>query len=141
MAIFAGFAFVLGAAGTTAIGATFGSFVLTWPVCLYATFRGVMSLGLNRAASGWQHEVSARLMLVAFAGLCYGYYSLCMAVGYAMGWGFLGGFGVSWPLAWVAERSKSRTRRWLGEATGFAVWFWVSGLIPGWKAALAAGGE
>ncbi|CAN5154222.1 hypothetical protein BH11PLA2_BH11PLA2_43760 [soil metagenome] len=126
-------AFVLGAAGTTAIGTWFDTFAWTWPVSLYAAFRGLLALGLDRTAHGWRHQVFARLALLLFIGLCFAYYRLCMAVGYALAWGFLGGFVPALPIVILALRTTNRPRRWLLELLAFAVYFWFSGFIPGWK--------
>ncbi len=139
VAAFAVPAFALGAAGTTAVGAWFDAFVLTWPVSLYVAFRGTIALGLDRTARGWRHHVGARLALVLFVALCYGYYRLCMAVGFALAWGFLGGFASALPLAVVANRVENQRIRWLLDALGFAVYFWTSASIPGWKARLDGG--
>ena len=70
-----------------------------------------------------------------FIGLCYGYYRLCLAVGYAMAWGFLAGYLAAAPFAVLAAKSKRAWVRWAADGLGFAAYFWSSGLIPGWKAA------
>lgn len=127
-------AFLLGAAGTTAIGAWADTFALTWPVSLYVAFRGVLSLGFN-PSPGWRHQVLSRVGLLLFGLLCYGYYLLCLAIGYAMAWGFLAGFVPSAAFAVCAARTKRVWLRWLMDALGFAIYFWTSGLFPGWKAA------
>lgn len=127
-------AFLLGAAGTTALGAWADVFVLTWPVALYVAFRGVVGLGAGRPAVGWRHQVGARAGLLAFLGLCYGYYRLCLVVGYPVGWGFLLGLLPAAPPVVIAARSRRWWVRWAADAVGFAVYFWASGLAPGWKA-------
>lgn len=134
---FAVLAFVLGAAGTTAVGAWLDTFALTWPVSLYVAFRVTLAIGRDRAAGGWRHQILARLALALFVALCYGYYRLCMAVGYAVAWGFLGGFVPASPVALAANRVGSRRIRWLLDAIGFAVYFWTSAYLPGWKARLS----
>ncbi|MBA4191108.1 MAG: hypothetical protein C0467_24245 [Planctomycetaceae bacterium] len=138
MAVFSLLAFVLGAVGTTAIGAWCDTFVLTWPVSLYIAFRGMIALGMDRTASGWRHQVFARVALLLFIALCYAYYLLCMAVGYAMAWGFLGGFVPATPIAVIANRVGNQRIRWFLEVLGFAVYFWVSAFVPGWKARMAS---
>ena len=132
--VFAAIAFALGVVGTTALGAWADTFALTWPVSLYVAFRGVVWLGVNRESAGWRYQIAARLGLVLFAGLCYGYYRLCLAVGFAMAWGFLAGFLPAAPFAVFAAKTKRRGLRWPMEAIAFAVYFWSSGLTPGWKA-------
>jgi len=126
-------AFVLGACGTTALGAWADTFLLTWPVSLYVAFRGMLWLGLGQRLTGWRRQVAARLGLLLFAVLCYGYFLLCMAVGYALAWGFLAGFLPAAPFAVAAVRAKRGWLRWTAEGVGFVVYFGVSGLLPGWK--------
>jgi hypothetical protein len=107
-------------------------------VSLYVAFRCTLAIGLDRDARGWRHQVFARLALVVFVALCYGYYRLCMAVGYAVAWGFLGGFAPALPFAVIANRVGNRTLRRLLDALGFAVYFWTSAYLPGWKARLVS---
>jgi hypothetical protein len=132
-AVFVMSAFSLGAIGTTVIGTWFDTFVWTWPVPLYVAFSSVMSIGLDRHAHGWRHQVVARLALLLFTALCYGYYRLCMAVGYAMAWGFLVGFVPALPFGVFANRIANQKLRWLLDGLGFVVYFWISALIPGFK--------
>jgi hypothetical protein len=131
---FGAVAFALGAAGTTTIGASADVFVLTWPVSLYVAFRAVV--GLGRSATAHRDRVLARLTLLAFVAGCYGYYRLCLAVGYAMAWGYLAGFVVALPFAVTASRVSDRRLRLVADAAGFTAYFWASGLLPGWKAEL-----
>ena len=133
--VFVVLAFSLGVIGTTVIGSWFDTFIWTWPISLYIAFRSVITLGLDRTKTGWRHQLSARLALLLFIALCYGYYRLCMAVGFAMAWGFLGGFVPALPLAAFANRVTNPKIRWLFEVLGFVVYFWTSGLIPACKAA------
>jgi outer membrane protein assembly factor BamB len=133
--VFVGLVIALGAIGTTTIGHFLDTFVLTWPVSLYFLFRGVLSLGLDRTVRGWRHHLFARLALLFFIVCCYGYFRLCMAVGLAMGWSYLMGFVPALPFTVLARRTTNRKVRWLAEGMGFVVYFWVSALIPGWKAA------
>ncbi|MGL4462649.1 MAG: PQQ-binding-like beta-propeller repeat protein, partial [Planctomycetia bacterium] len=135
--VFAVTAFVLGAAGTTVVGACGGLFALTWPASLYVAFRSLVALGAATAApnAGWRRGVVARLGLLAFGVLCYGYFHLCMAVGYAMAWGFLGGFFPAAPFAVVAARTNRPWLRWTCDVVGFSVYFATSGFLPNWRAA------
>jgi outer membrane protein assembly factor BamB len=137
VAVFAILAFVLGAAGTTAIGAGLDMFALTWPVSLYVAFRATLAIGRDRAARGWRHQILARLALALFIALCYGYYRLCLAVGFPLAWGFLGGYVPALPIALVANRVWSQRLRWLLDVISFAVYFWISAYLPGWKARLS----
>jgi len=132
---FAVTAFLLGVAGTTLLGLWMDAFVLTWPASLYVAFRRTLAVILwaerqpMKRRSRWLSRVVTLLFLV----LCYGYYSLCRAVGYLMAWGFLAGFLPAAPAALVATRGRSLWLRGLADAVGFTLYFWVSGLLPGWK--------
>ena len=130
-------AFVLGLVGTTAIGAWADVFVPTWPVALYVGFRATLWAGLGGGSTGWRTRLTARAALAGFAGLCYGYYRLGLAVGYVMGWGFLAGFVAAVPFAVVAVKAERAWVRRAADGVGFAAYFWASGLFPGWKAAWA----
>lgn len=124
-------ALVLGAVGTTAVGAWAGVFAPTWPAALWAALR------LTIAAGDGRRPVSGRLALAALVALCYGYYRLCMAVGWAMGWGFLAGLIAGVPFAVCCSRLGERRPRlrWSLEAAGFAAFFWAGGMLPALKAA------
>jgi hypothetical protein len=132
---FAIVAFGLGAVGTTVLGAWAETFVLTWPVSLFVAFRVALSVGLARTAVGWRHQVLARLALVGFAVLCFGYYRLCLVVGYAMAWSFLAGFLPAAPFAVCAAKTQRIWLRLIADVVGFTIYFWASGLLPGWIAA------
>lgn len=83
----------------------------------------------NGLADTWPEGGPPLLFLAA----CYGYYELCVAVGYVVAWSFLAGFLPAAPTAVVAARSR-RWWLWLpAEGVGFAVYFWASALLPGWK--------
>jgi hypothetical protein len=71
-----------------------------------------------------------------FVLLCWGYYQLCLAVGYVMAWAFLAGFLPAAPAAVLAARGRRGWLCLLAEAAGFSVYFWISGLVPAWKSAL-----
>jgi outer membrane protein assembly factor BamB len=130
---FVAVSFVLGATGTTAIGAWADTFAWTWPVSLFVAFRGALSLGFDRSIHGWRRQLLGRLALLLFVAICYGYYRLCMAVGYAMAWGFLFGFVPALPFSVLASRTSNVKWRWLLDAAGFVVYFWSSALFPALK--------
>ena len=123
----------LGMSGTTALGAWADRFVLTWPAALYAAFRVTVGFGVWARDRGRRERVAARAALALFAVACYGYYRLCLAVGYVMAWGFLAGLLPAAPFALGAARATDRGVRAAADAAGFAVYFWASGLLPGWK--------
>ena len=45
------------------------------------------------------------------------------------------GFVPAAPLAWLAARSKRVPVVWIADGLGFAIYFWISGSMSGWKAA------
>jgi outer membrane protein assembly factor BamB len=128
-------AFLLGLGGTTIFSALADKFVLTWPVCLYVAFR------LAVGASVWaevqpnkrRSRMVSRLVMLAFLAICFGYYRLCMAVGYVMAWGFLAGFLPAAPAAIVAARSRRVWIKVIADVVGFAIYFWFSAMMPAWK--------
>jgi hypothetical protein len=125
--------FTFGAMGTTAIGYWLDTFAWTWPVSLYVAFRAVLALGFDRAAHGWRRQLAGRSALLSFVAMCYGYYRLCVVVGYAMAWGFLLGFVPALPFAVLASRTSNARLRWLLDIVGFVVYFWASALFPSVK--------
>jgi outer membrane protein assembly factor BamB len=128
-------AMLIGLAGTTVFSAWADVFVLTWPPALYAVFRLTLGVVVWAEARPGQRgpRLAARAAVLLLVAVCYGYYRLCLEVGYTMAWAFLAGFLPAAPCAVVA----ARTRRWwvgvLADAAGFGVYFWMSGLLPGWK--------
>jgi outer membrane protein assembly factor BamB len=138
VAVFALAAFVLGLVGTTVFSAWADTFVLTWPASLYVAFRVTLAVVVWAEA----HPVNERPRLIpgavtlAFVLLCWGYYQLCLAVGYVMAWAFLAGFLPAAPAAVVSARGRRWWLRLPAEAAAFTVYFWVCGLVPAWKSAL-----
>jgi hypothetical protein len=132
---FAVAAFMLGAAGTTIYSMWADTFVLTWPAALWVFFRVALAAGARARLqpANRRARLLARVSLVLFLALCYGYYRLCIAVGYFMAWSFLAGFLPAAPAALVAARARNRWLRAAGDAAGFAIYFWTSGMLPGWK--------
>jgi hypothetical protein len=134
---FAATAIVLGMAGTTVFSAWADAFVLTWPAALYVIFRVTLAVvawaEVQPGKGRGRPRLAARIVTVLFVAACYGYYRLCLEVGYTMAWTFLAGFLPAAPACVVAVRSR---RPWLipvADAVGFTVFFWTSGLLPGWK--------
>jgi outer membrane protein assembly factor BamB len=134
-AAFAAAAMLIGCAGTTLFSAWADIMVLTWPVSLYVAFRltliAITHAGRDTATR--RSRLVARATVLLFLAICYGYYRLCLAVGYVVAWGFLGGFLPAAPFAILATRTRSRWIGLVADAMGFAVYFWFSGLLPGWK--------
>jgi outer membrane protein assembly factor BamB len=134
-AVFVATAFVLGLAGTAMFGAWADVFVLTWPVSLYVAFRLTLAIGVRAEArkGEWRPRLAARGVLLLFLALCYGYYRLCLEVGYVMAWSFLAGFLPIVPIAVVAARTRRAWLRALADGAAFTAYYWLSGLLPGWK--------
>ncbi len=134
-AAFVAVAFLTGLAGTTVFSAWADAFVLTWPASLYVAFRltlGVVVWAEARPAKTRRRLVSRPVTLL-FLSICYGYYRLCLEVGYVMAWGFLAGFLPAAPAAVVAARARNPWLRALADMAGFTVYFWASGLLPAAK--------
>jgi hypothetical protein len=132
---FVALSFVLGIAGTRFCSEWADAFILTWPASLYVAFRLTLTVVVWAEPRPPQRRrrMIARGVMLLFLGLCFGYYQLCLLTGYVMAWGFLAGILPAAPVAVVAAYSR---RWWLtmpAEAVAFTVYFWVSGLLPGWK--------
>src|SRR5262249_12682516 len=98
------------------------------------------TLGVVRWAEVKPKTVRPRLLpgavVLLFVVLCLAFYRLCLDAGYPMAWTFLTGFVPAAPAAVVAVRAR---RWWLwtpAEAVSFTAFFWVAGLLPGWKDSL-----
>jgi outer membrane protein assembly factor BamB len=135
VSVFTIVAFLLGLIGTTLYSAWADVLILTWPASLYIAFRLVLSVIVWAEAQPikLRPRLISQSVILLFMILCYGYYRLCLAVGYVMAWGFLAGFLPASPLSIVA----ARTRRWwlcaLAEAAAFTIYFWTSGMLSAWK--------
>ena len=131
-------AFGLGLVGTTIFGHWADVFVLTWPASLYVAFRLLLLVCIWAGLKPWslRRRLVSGLAILSFIALCYGYYRLCVATGYVMGWSYLAGFLPAMPLTVLAAKTQRPWLRWVADAAGFAVYFWCSGLLPGWKSAL-----
>ena len=108
---------------------------LTWPASLYVAFRVTLAVGAwaKVPPKRMGRRIAARAALLAFLALGFGYYRLCLAVGYVMAWGFLAGLLPAAPAALVAAHARNRWLRMFAEVGAFPVYFWASGLLPGWK--------
>jgi hypothetical protein len=126
---------LLGLIGTTVFSAWADAFILTWPASLYVAFRVTLAAVVwAEARRGEQGpRLAARAVTLLFLAACYGYYRLCWEVGYVVAWGFLAGFLPAAPAAVIAARARTPWVKWSADAAAFAVYFWASGLLPGWK--------
>lgn len=130
-------AFALGLVGTTVYGRWADAFILTWPASLYVAFRLLLDVSAWAGLQPWslRRRLWSGLAILTFGALGFGYYNLCLAVGYVMGWGYLAGFLPAMPFAVLAVKARRQWLSWPADVAGFAVYFWCSGLFPGWKAA------
>lgn len=130
---FAVAALVIGLTGTAVFSVWADQFVLTWPACLYLVFRLTLAAVTRDRSNSSFPRLIERGLLVLFVVICYGYYRLCLSIGYVMAWGFLGGFLPAAPFAIIATRTRHRWLRLAMDALAFTVYFWFSGLLPAWK--------
>ena len=138
---FLGLAFVLGFLGPNLFSAWADHCLFTWPASLYAAFQ--VAVLACRKAERYRGEArarwSARLTVAGFVLACYGYFTLCRLVGFALGWAFLMGFPLGLPFAVLAARAEERDK---GVATlvwtvvGFTAFFAGGQGMLLWKAAL-----
>ncbi|WP_171185109.1 PQQ-binding-like beta-propeller repeat protein [Alienimonas chondri] len=98
-------AFLLGAAGTTAIGHAFGSFQFTWPLALHAALWAT-ALIATRAKARRTDDVA----VVALAALFGLYYWLCKRLGLAFEWSFLAGPPAAAPFVLLVRRWSKNER-------------------------------
>jgi hypothetical protein len=133
--VFACAAFALGAAGTPVLGPWLGTFTFTWPTCLFVAFAATLTAlawAERQPASTRTHRATWAAVL-AFLGLCVGYFLLCRALSIVTTWGFLFGFLPAFPVTVVGVRALIRARSvrvwgaWL--AAAFALYFWSSGVF------------
>jgi outer membrane protein assembly factor BamB len=129
-------AFVLALLGVPLFTTLAGVFVFTWPVALYLVF-ALVSVVSARATREPELAMQARLLMAAFAVVCFGYYFLCRNLFIVTGWGFLVGFLPAWPLTlWMAQpvvdRASERRLLFLS-VLSFTVYFWSSALFTVWK--------
>ena len=113
--------------------------VFAWPAALFIVFQGAVVAGAWARGRGAWARWAARGGLLAFAGGCWGYLSLCRNLYIPMGYGFLTGLLPALPIAWLAARHMTARNRLLGDLlwtiASFSVYFWSSGLFTVWKTA------
>jgi outer membrane protein assembly factor BamB len=132
---FAGMAFVLGTIGTPLFSRWMDVFILTWPAALYVAFRILIAISAWAGNEPWslRRRGATAAALVVFLGLGYGYFRLCSATGFVIGWSFLAGFLPAMPLAAFAAKTRLRWLAGVLDLAAFVVYFWFSGLLPTWK--------
>ncbi len=137
--LFWGMAFILGFVGSNLFGTLWDSFLFTWPASLYAAFH------LTLLACWWaEHHSSptrarwwARLAILGFLLVGYGYFELCQTIGMFIAWSFLIGFLPGFPLTLLAVRAERKLQPcWviaLWTLLAFTVFFWSCQGLLLWK--------
>ncbi len=78
------------------------------------------------------------MILLAFLGVCFGYYFACRRLSLVFEWVFLSGFAAAIPVAlagrWLAERSSwPSLYRAVFTAASFSAYYWGSIIWLWWK--------
>lgn len=92
-----------------------------------------MSVWAGEQPWSLRRRAATAIALLAFLSLGFGYYRLCIATGYVMAWSFLAGFLPAMPIAAIAAKTRRTGWSRIADAAAFAIYFWFSGLLPGWK--------
>ncbi len=136
--LFWGLVFVLGFLGPNGLSSVLDRLLFTWPVSLYAVFHVTVLVCMAAAHqpnrwNGWL----ARLAILGFLLLCYGYFELCKTVGMFVCWAFLFGLPCAFPLTCLAVRSKINQQGVWVQAVwsllAFALFFWSGEGLLLWK--------
>lgn len=137
--LFWGIAFLLGLLGPNVFSAFLDRCLFTWPLSLYVAFHATVLACLKaeqppgKTRSNWH----ARIVIVGFLFVCYGYFELCKAVGMFIGWSFLFGFPLAFPMTFLAAHSTIKRKCWwIGAGLtllGFAAYFWGGWGLLLWK--------
>jgi len=129
--------FLLGAAGTYVLSKLTGEFIFTWPAAIFAAYQTMLILAVQAKHRGKRAQWGSRAFVLAFLGLCYGYFRLCESLNLPMGFGFLVGILPAFPVAMLAAWRVSVRKRLLSDllwaAVSFSAYFWASGLFTVWK--------
>jgi hypothetical protein len=137
--LFLALAFVLGLLGPNLFSAELDRFLFTWPASLYAAFHATVLACLwaekhrEQRGRAWL----ARLAVVGFLLVGYGFFVMCRAIGMYVAWSFLFGFILGFPFAYLAARAEMTQQRLLirGAWTmlAFAAFFWSCQGLLMWK--------
>ncbi len=112
-ALFWGLTFLLGLLGPNLCSVWLERCVFTWPVSLYAAFHATVIVCVWAARRPAERRAAwlARLALLGFALVGWGYFELCRSVGMFVGWTFLFGFPAAFPFTWLAVRAENKPQR------------------------------
>lgn len=135
-------AFALGILGTPIFNRWTGTFIFTWPVCLFVAHQIAVNTIVwsnqsppPRRAQFWSLSTAA-----LFLSVCLAYYLACRRLSLATEWTFLLGFLPSWlvtvPAAYRFQRVPLSVAEFLCVLLSFTVFFWTAGAVLLWKATL-----
>ncbi|HEV3005418.1 MAG TPA: hypothetical protein VGX78_13210 [Pirellulales bacterium] len=144
-------AFLLGAAGTTALSVWRNDFTLTWPVSLFALFQATVDqvrfgkrVSSHEPGTANVDRISVwrpRIVAVAFLAGCMGYYLLCRELCLLAEWAFLSGFGAAVPISfarlWLARRRSGFWIEVIVTPLEFSAYYWASVEVLLWKCKMA----
>ena len=133
-------AFILGVFGTPVFNRWTGSFVFTWPVCLFVAHQVTLNtvVWANRATSLKRAPWMALLATCLLVGVCLVYFLVCRRLSLATEWTFLLGFLPSWPIAVPAayqfQRGHRPFRNFAWTLLAFTAFYWSAGAWLIWQA-------
>jgi outer membrane protein assembly factor BamB len=137
--LFLGLALVLCSLGPNLFSPLLDRCLFTWPAALYCVFQAT-ALAYSRVANGSSNRFAfwlARAMLVGFLLVIWGYFEICKRTGMFIGWSFLLGFPVAFPLTVLVCRLQAkRQSAWIGAIgtiMAFSLFFWSAAAVFWWK--------
>lgn len=107
-------AFSVGAVGTTMLSQWTGSFVFTWPLCLFVCFDALGGdLRLSRRGTPSplhrRDRLSEWLRACVFLAVCVAYFLICRRLSLVFEWAYLMGFPAVLPFSYLAAKLRNRT--------------------------------
>jgi hypothetical protein len=136
--IFLTLSFALGLLGPNLCSGLADTFLFTWPASLYSAFHGTVlaCCSAEHNSSPRRGRWLARLAMVGFVLVGYGFFEMCKAIGMYVGWSFLIGFGPALPFTFLAVRAAAKQQLMLGTVwtlLAFAAFFWSAEGLMLWK--------
>jgi hypothetical protein len=139
--LFLALAFILGLLGPSVFSAWLDGFLFTWPASLFAAFQATVlaCIWAEQQKGSRYRRWLARLAILSFVLVAYGFFVMCKAIGMYIGWSFLFGYVLAFPFAFLAARAEVH-RHWLiiralWTLLAFAAFFWSCQALLLWKAA------
>lgn len=145
--IFWSAAFVFGILGTPIFNRWTGTFIFTWPVCLFVAHQMAINtiVWSGQSPRPGRAEFWSLLAGVFFLATCLAYYLACRRLSMATEWAFLLGFLPSWLIAVPTAYRFRRGVRLIGDVLwvllAFTLFFWAAGAVLFWKAAVGGGSQ